>query len=136
MKFFFEILSYIVMPCVWAETLLFWILGQRPSTSFRMFPPPDIVPDYPAGLAYAYALVLVMCIPGFISSDQQWDGRATLGGILRPLTRRASPSVVSVIMFARVWLLVACTNAALAQFLTDVCPWTFAGKMGCLFFIL
>ncbi|KAI0005587.1 hypothetical protein F4779DRAFT_49033 [Xylariaceae sp. FL0662B] len=132
----FSILSYIAIPCVWAETLLFWVLGLRTSTSFRMFPPADIVPDYPSGIAHSFALLTIMCIPNFVSWDRHLDGRATLGTTLRPLTRKASPFMEVFVMFARVWLAAAWANAATAQFMTDYCLWIYCAKLGCLSFIL
>lgn len=124
------------LPCFWAETILLRLLNLRTMTSFRMFPRPDIVPDFPTGLAYGFALINALCIPRYVSSDQRVDGRATLGMILRPLTRRASSSVVFLIMFVRVWLVAACTNAATARFLTDYCPWAYGMRLGCCYFIL
>lgn len=100
------ILSYLAMPCVWTETLFFCILDLDASTSFRMFPSRNIYPGY-AGAEYAYALLAALHIPYLVSSDRRPDERGTLGAILRPLTKRASLSVVFFIMFARVWLWVA-----------------------------
>ncbi|KAK2612591.1 hypothetical protein QQS21_001363 [Conoideocrella luteorostrata] len=111
----FSILSYIAMPCFWAETLIFWILGLHTSTSFRMFPRADVVPDYPTTGAYGFALLTMMLIPHFISCDRHQDGRGTLGTILRPLTRGASPLMEFTAMFARVWLAAAWVNMATAQ---------------------
>ncbi|KAJ6438242.1 flavohemoglobin [Purpureocillium lavendulum] len=65
-----EIIHYGALPCVWAETLLFWMLGLDVSTSFRMFPRADLfTADYPLaaiGMAYAFALILVSWIPGYV----------------------------------------------------------------------
>ncbi|KAL6792437.1 hypothetical protein GGI42DRAFT_157099 [Trichoderma sp. SZMC 28013] len=134
----FAILSCVAIPCFWVETLIFWILGLPTSTSFRMFPPADIVPghDYPTSTAYSFALITVLFIPRFISSDRYIDGSGILGTILRPLSRRASPSMEVAIMFARIWLAVAWVNAATAQFMTDWIPWTFFAKLGCVYIIL
>lgn len=132
LRLLFGSLSYIAMPCFWAETLIFWILGLRTSTSFRMFPPADIIPDYPTNIAYSFALLTIMCIPNFLFWDRRLDGRATLGTILRPLTRTASPFIEVSVMFARVWLAAAWANAATAQFMTDYCLWTYSARIGCL----
>ena len=130
-------LSYVAMPCVWIETLLFMILGLDTSTSFRMFPPPNtFLEDSHAGVSYAFGLAMVMQLPYFVSSDQTLDGRGTLGMALRPLTRRASPTVVYLIMFARVWLSAAYANAAINQLLTDFHPLGFIWKIGCVYFVL
>lgn len=130
------VFSYAALPCVWTETFLFWMGGLDASTSFRMFPPQNAVLGCPIGLAYAFAFLLAVRTPYFVASDRPLDGRSTLGAILRPLTKRAGPSVVYTIMFARVWLFVACLNAATAQLLIDHCLWAYVGKVGCLQFIL
>lgn len=76
------------LPCFWAETILLRLLNLGTMTSFRMFPPPDIVPEFPTGLTYGFTLINALCIPRYVSSDQRLDGRAMLGMILRPLTQR------------------------------------------------
>ncbi|KAM6481148.1 hypothetical protein HDV62DRAFT_398356 [Trichoderma sp. SZMC 28011] len=126
------------MPGFWIETLIFWTLGLNPSTSFRMFPPVDIVPghEYPTDVAYSFALITFLFIPRFISSDRQFDGSGILGTILRPLSRRASPPVEYAIMFARVWLAAAWVNMAVAQFMVDRDFLRFSVKPGCVYFIL
>ena len=101
-----------------------------------MFPPPDIVANYPAGAAYGFTILTTLCIPRFVSSDQRFSKRGTLGAVLHPFTKRANPFIAFSIMFARVWLAMACTNAATAQFLTDHCVWAYGLKLGCLNFIL
>ncbi|UKZ81024.1 hypothetical protein TrVFT333_008791 [Trichoderma virens FT-333] len=138
LRLLFSILGYIAMPGLWAESLIFWMLGLPTSTSFRMFPPADIVPghDYPTSIAYSYVLITMLFIPSFISSDRYFDGSNTLGSILRPLTRRANPSMEFAAMFARVWLAAAWVNAATAQFMTDWVLWTFCAKLGCVYLIL
>ncbi|QYT00821.1 hypothetical protein H0G86_007888 [Trichoderma simmonsii] len=138
LRLLFNILGYIAMPGFWMETLIFRILGLNPSTSFRMFPPADIVPghEYPTDVAYSFVLITVLFIPRFISSDRYVDGSGILGTILRPLTRRASPRVEYAIMFARVWLAAAWVNMASAQFMMD---WDFVRlsvKLGNVYFIL
>lgn len=132
----FWVFSYVALPLVWTETFLFWMVGLNASTSFRMFPPRNAVLDYPVGLAYAFACLLAMRTPYFVASDRRFDGRCTLGAILRPLTKRAGPSVEYTIMFARIWLFVACLNAATVQNLIDHRLVAYAGKVGCLMFIL
>ncbi|KAH8885060.1 hypothetical protein GQ53DRAFT_829115 [Thozetella sp. PMI_491] len=123
------------MPGFWVETLVFWLLGLPTSTSFRMFPPADIVPDYPTELSYSIALMTILHIPIFVSRDRQHDGEATLGVILRPFTRTLSPFMEASVMFARVWLAAAWTNAATAQFMTDHSIQTYSVKIACLAFI-
>ncbi|KAL7956891.1 hypothetical protein V8C34DRAFT_325772 [Trichoderma compactum] len=138
LRLLFSILGYIAIPGFRIETFIFWILGLNTSTSFRMFPPADIVPghEYPTSVAYSFVLITIMYIPRFISSDRTLDGANTLGTMLRPLTRRASPPVEFAIIFARVWLAAAWVNTAAAQFMTDWALWTFSVKMGCVYFIL
>lgn len=138
LRLLFSILGYIAMPGFWIENLIFWILGLNPSTSFRMFPPVDIVPghEYPTSMAYSFVLITVLFIPRFISSDRDIDGSGILGTILRPLSRRASPRVEYTIMFARIWLAAAWVNMASAQLMVDrVLPAYFA-KIGCIYLIL
>ncbi|KAL7932661.1 hypothetical protein V8C35DRAFT_306369 [Trichoderma chlorosporum] len=137
----FEILGFVALPAFWVETLIFWVLGIPTSTSFRMFPPADIVPglEYPTSVAYGSALIFVLLIPKFISSDRDPRCGGILGSILHPLTtraRRASPSLEVAMMFARVWLAAAWVNAAAAQFMTDGVAWKFATKFSCVLFIL
>ena len=136
LKIIIWILSYVAFPFAWAESLLLQSLDQPTSTSFRMFPAQDIFPDYPKGLCYAYALILCLWIPAFISSDRQMDGQSILGMILRPLTKRASKSVVFFIMFTRVWLAAAFTNSAMAHLLTDLKILPFTGRLVCVLLIL
>ncbi|KAL7913286.1 hypothetical protein GGI35DRAFT_442578 [Trichoderma velutinum] len=138
LRLLFSILGCIAMPGFWIETLLFWMLGLNTSTSFRMFPPADIVPglEYPTSVAYSFVLFTIMYIPIFIPSDRNFDGANSLGKMLRPLTSRASPPVEYAVMFARVWLAVAWVNAATAQFMIDWAPWTFSLKLECVYLIL
>lgn len=133
-----NILGYIAMPGFWIETLIFRILGLNPSTSFRMFPPADIVPghEYPTSVAYSFVLITILFIPRFISSDRQFDGANTLGTMLRPVTRSASPRVEYAVMFARVWLAAAWVNMATAQFMMDWDLSRFSVKLGSVYFIL
>lgn len=131
-----DILSTIAMPCHWIETLIFWILGLPTFTSFRMFPPADIVPGYPIGIAYSYAMMAIPCIPHFLYQDRLLDGRAALGSMLRPYTRAASPRTEVFIMAARVWLAAAWANAATAEFMTSNCLWWYHVRLTCVFFIL
>jgi len=130
------ILSCLAMPLFWTETLLFWMLHLPTSTSFRMFPRADTVPDYPTTIAYSYVLITIACIPNFVSWDRYMDGRAALGRLLRPLTRGASPITEFSVMFARVWLAAAWVNLAAAQFMTDYNPMSLSVKISCVIFIL
>ncbi|KAL7782502.1 hypothetical protein V8C43DRAFT_310246 [Trichoderma afarasin] len=138
LRLLFNILGYIAMPGFWIENLIFWILGFNPSTSFRMFPPADIVPghEYPTSVAYSFVLITILFIPRFISSDRYVDGSGILGTILRPLSRRASPPVEYAIMFTRVWLAAAWVNMAAAQCMTDRDLVRLSAKLGCVYFIL
>ncbi|KAF3071821.1 hypothetical protein CFAM422_005608 [Trichoderma lentiforme] len=138
LRLLFNILSSIAMPGFWVETLIFWMLGLNPSTSFRMFPPADIVSDheYPTSVAYSFVLITILFIPRFISSDREFDGANTLGTMLRPLTRGASPRVEYAIMFARVWLAAAWVNMASAQFMMNSDLVRFSVKLGSVYFIL
>lgn len=100
---------------------LLLILNLDASASFRMFPPSNIIPDY-AEPAYAFPLLAAVHIPFFVSLDRRLDRRATLGTVLRPLIKRASPSVVSFTMFARVWLVVVhkCGNSPVRDRLSSL----------------
>ncbi|KAJ4858604.1 hypothetical protein T069G_06871 [Trichoderma breve] len=53
LRLLFNILGFIAMPGFGMETLIFRMVGLNPSTSFRMFPPADIVPghEYPTSVA-------------------------------------------------------------------------------------
>lgn len=133
----FQIISYSALPCVWAETLLFRMLGLDASTLFRMFPRGDSFPaNYPPGMGYAYALILVSWIPGFVRSDRRYNGSTSIGTLLRPLTSRCSPPAEYFIMFARVWLVTAWANITMAQFAVDNLILPCSLKMGCIYFIL
>lgn len=133
----FPIISYSALPCVWAETLLFWMLGLDASTLFRIFPRADSFPaNYPPGMSYAFALILVSWIPGFVRSDRCYDGSGSLGTLLRPLTSRCSPPVEYFVMFARIWLATAWVNITMAQFAVDNLILPCSLKMGCIYFIL
>ncbi|KAK4461401.1 hypothetical protein QBC42DRAFT_94273 [Cladorrhinum samala] len=140
MVFIFEtiysILGSLAMPLFRTETLLFQMLGLPTSTSFRMFPRADTVPDYPATIAHSYVLITIMLIPHFVSRDRVMDGRGALGRLVRPLTRGASPLTEYLVMFARVWLAAAWANMAGAQFMTDQKLVWFAAKLSCEIFIL
>lgn len=104
----------------WTETQLFSMVGLPTSTSFRMFPQTDIVPDYPVHIAHNCALIIILFIPHFVSWERSASraGRGALGRELYPLSRGASPPTQYLIMFARVWLAVAWINSTLAQFRT------------------
>ncbi|PKK45670.1 hypothetical protein CI102_10446 [Trichoderma harzianum] len=138
LRLLFNILGCIAMPGFWIETFIFRILGLNTSSSFRMFPPADIVPghEYPTSVAYSFVLITILFIPRFIASDRYFDGANTLGTELRPLTRRASPLVEYVVMFARVWLAAAWVNMASAQFMMDWDLVRFSVKLGSVYFIL
>ncbi|KKP07105.1 hypothetical protein THAR02_00755 [Trichoderma harzianum] len=138
LRLLLNILGCIAMPGFWMETLIFWILGLNPSTSFRMFPPADIVPghEYPTSVAYSFVLITILFIPRFISSDRNFDGANTLGMMLRPVTRRASLLTEYAIMFARVWLAAAWVNMASAQYMMDWDFLRFSVKFGSVYFIL
>ncbi|KAK0741179.1 hypothetical protein B0T18DRAFT_419623 [Schizothecium vesticola] len=129
----YKILSCLARPLFWTETLFFWILGLRTSTSFRMIPRADTVPDYPAYIAHSYVLISILLIPHFVSRDQYMNDRGALG---RPLARGASPLTEYLVMFARVWLAAAWANLAAAQFITDYNPVSFSVKLACEIFIL
>ncbi|OPB41956.1 hypothetical protein A0O28_0030730 [Trichoderma guizhouense] len=126
------------MPGFWIETLIFWTLGLNPSTSFRMFPPADIVPghEYPTSMAYSFVLITILFLPRFIASDRYFDGANGLGTMLRPVTRRASPLVEYAIMFARVWLAAAWVNMASVQLMVDRVLPAYSAKIGCIYLIL
>ncbi|PTB64034.1 hypothetical protein BBK36DRAFT_1181333 [Trichoderma citrinoviride] len=64
----FYALSYVAMPGFWAETLISQMLGLNSQTSFRMFPPADIVHGFDTSIAYSNALMIIMCIPYFQAS--------------------------------------------------------------------
>ena len=133
----FQITGYGALPCVWAETLLFWMLGLDASTLFRMFPRADSFPaDYPPGMGYAFALILISWIPGFVRSDRRYNGSGSLGTLLRPLTSRCSPPVEYFVVFARVWLVTAWANMTMAQFAMDHLILPCSLKMACMYFIL
>lgn len=126
-----NVLSSIAMPLHWTETLIFWILGLPTSTGFRMFPPADIVPGYPIGIAYTYALMAIPCIPYFLYLDRRITGRSTLGAILHPYTRAASSRIEALIMMARVWLAAAWVNMATVGFITsNYLLWYYVGIWG------
>lgn len=131
-----DVLSSIAMPFHWTETLIFWILGLPTSTSFRMFPPADVVPGYPIGVAYSYALMAIPFIPYFLYFDRRLDGGANLGAILRPYTRAASPRIEAFIMMARVWLAAAWVNMATAEFMTSNRFWWYYVGVWGIYFIL
>ncbi|TFA97422.1 hypothetical protein CCMA1212_010842 [Trichoderma ghanense] len=132
----FNALSYVAMPGFWAEALIFWMLGLNAQTSFRMFPPADIVPDFDKTLAYSNALIMIMCIPYFQYWDRPPRSGGTLGRMLCPLTTRASPSMQFCIMLARVWLAAAWVNSGAVQFMIDHGKWKFAWRVGSLIMIL
>jgi len=112
------------------------MLGLPTSTSFRMFPQADTVPDYPTTIAHSFVLIIIICIPNFISWDRYIDGRAALGRLLHPLTRGASPLTEFSVMFARIWLTAAWANLAAAQFMAEDNPLSFYVKLSCVLFIL
>lgn len=112
LEILFVVLSYIAMPLFWTETALFWMLGLPTSTSFRMFPRADTVPDYPTTIAHSFVLITIMLIPSFVSRERRRYGRAALGDLLQPLTRGASHPFL--VMFARVWLAAAWANRTAA----------------------
>ncbi|KAL7810348.1 hypothetical protein V8C26DRAFT_410105 [Trichoderma gracile] len=131
----FYALSCVAMPGFWAETLIFRTLGLNTQTSFRMFPPADIVSYLDTTLTYSFALIMIMCIPYFLYMDQPARS-GPLGRMLRPLTKRASPSMQFCIMLARVWLAAAWVNSGAAQFMIDHVKWKFAWRFGSLILIL
>ncbi|KAK3335649.1 hypothetical protein B0T19DRAFT_407054 [Cercophora scortea] len=134
----YPILSPLAMPLFWLETLLFWMLDLPTSTSFRMFRRPDTVPEGYTDVAYSYTLLAIMLIPYFVSWDRT-GCRSQLGELLRPLTRGARPLTEYAVMFARVWLLVAWYNLAVAQFMADPTEQTKVFlfiKISCFIFIL
>jgi hypothetical protein len=133
---FYSILSSLSMPLAWTETFLFWMLGLPTSTSFRMFPRGDIVPNYPTTIAYSYALLAIVFMPYFIYFDRRDTGRGTLGRLLHPLTKGASPFTEYSVMFARVWLAAAWVNLAVAQCMTDYNVVSLFVKLSCVLFIL
>lgn len=139
------ILSCLARPLFWTETPLFSMLGLSTSSSFRMFPRVDTVPDYPAHIAHSCALITILFIPHFISPERSASraARGALGRELYPLTRGASLLTQYLVMFARVWLAVAWINLAVAwinltvaQFMTGGNRWLSSAKLGCVSFIL
>ncbi|KAL6858500.1 hypothetical protein J3F83DRAFT_363695 [Trichoderma novae-zelandiae] len=136
LSYFYYVLRYVAMPGVWAETLVFEMLGLDTQTSFRMFPPADIVPNFNTSLAYGNALIMIMLIPYFQYCERRPDGGGILGRILRPLTKRASPSMQFCIMLARVWLAAAWVNSGAVQFMIDHRMVKFAWRIGSLILIL
>lgn len=133
-----NILAYINLPFSWVETFIFWLLHLPTTTSFRMFPQPNAVPGYPAGVMCIYSPLLIVFMPAF----KAWlerpgrDRQGVLGQVLGDLIQDAGPIVAYLVLFARIWLFSAGSNAAAAQFLTDGCIWTWATKFSCLFLIL
>lgn len=81
LEIIYTILSCLASPLFWTETQLFSMLGLPTSTSFRMFPQTDIVPDYPAHIAHSCALIIILFIPHFISRERSASraGRGALG---------------------------------------------------------
>ena len=65
LEILFIILGCLAMPLSWTETLLFWMPAIPTSTSFRMFPRADTVPDHPTIIAHSFVLIAIMCIPNF-----------------------------------------------------------------------
>lgn len=114
----FYTISFCLFPYYWIETAVFVLLGNA-RTSFRMFPPVDIHPEYPAHHTYCFALTLLYHIPWLVKYDAWREGDGVIGMLLRPVTRISSPRTVHLIMFARCWLFMACTNAAFVEFLRD-----------------
>lgn len=124
----FGITGPIATPCHQLETLIFQTLNLPTSTTFRMFPPPDIDPlnpkcPYPTSAKYTYALLQIMLIPCFVYMERRRSGGSALGTKLIPLTGTAGLVAHVVFVFARVWLAAAWLNAALAQVLEDGCVW-------------
>ncbi|KAL7805944.1 hypothetical protein V8C44DRAFT_339789 [Trichoderma aethiopicum] len=136
LRHIFYALSLVALPGFWAETFVFQMLGLNTQTSFRMFPPADIVPDFDATLAYTNALIMIMCIPYFQYCERPPHEGGTLGRMLRPLTTRASPAGQFCIMLARVWLAAAWVNSGAVQFMIDHGKWKFAWRLGSLVMIL
>lgn len=81
LEIIYTILSCLASPLFWTETQLFSMLGLPTSTSFRMFPQTNIVPDYPAHIAHSCALIIILFIPDFISRERSASraGRGALG---------------------------------------------------------
>lgn len=81
LEIIYTILSCLASPLFWTETQLFSMLGLPTSTSFRMFPQTDIVPDYPAHIAHSCALIIILFIPHFIFRERSASraGRGALG---------------------------------------------------------
>ena len=98
---------------------MFRFLGFRRSISFRMFPDPNLIPEYSTQLTYSYAVILILSIPRFVQSDRHQSGHNTAGFLLCPLAERLHPTMEFVVMFARVRLAMACINATSVQLTTD-----------------
>lgn len=81
-------LSHLLYPFCWLETLLFALLGQNTTVSFRMFPPCDVHPDFPAGLAYVLGLYIAWTVPNGVICDEGTSAFSLLGKIFLPVTRR------------------------------------------------
>lgn len=60
-----------------------------------MFPPADVVFNYPTNIAHSFALIGIMLIPDYIWLDRRRDDGLNFGIILRLFTRTPSVKVES-----------------------------------------
>ena len=133
----FQMIHYGTLPCVWAETLLFWMLGLASSALFRVFPRADSFPaNYSPGMGYAFAMILISFLLGFVRCDRYFEGSGSLCRLLRLLTGMCSQPVEYSVVFTRVWLVAASAGMKMAQFAVDRLLVPCSLKMGRIHFIL
>lgn len=103
----FNIIRILLLPCAWLETLRLSMLNVNTATPFRMFPICDALPQYPASMANANALLMMVLIPWLVESEDTLKSPLPVGILLHPLTQLCSCRVAYLLMFSRVWLYLA-----------------------------
>lgn len=73
----------------------------------------------------------IPCTPYFLYLDRRLTGRSTLGAIILPYNRVASPRTETLIIMAHVWLAAAWVNMATVGFITsNYLLWYYVGIWG------